>query len=188
MHHLTANPFKDETVLISKFTDKIEEYTLDLENTPWLTKVMDKITKDFDKSDFPENSEKLAVSLKYKRDLDREFGEYFWISGKISGSYFANCVRCLINVPMKFESDFKGAYINQHFEKQEEFAELDELYLAGETVDLHFHIRGKANIADIISEATFLAVDHYPLHDAECKGLCHTCGIDLNSGTCEHKN
>lgn len=188
MHLTTANPFKDETVLISKFTDRVEEFTLNLENTPWLTKVMEKITKDFDKSEFPKDCEKLEVDLKYKRDLDREFGEYFWISGKIHGNYYANCIRCLVNVPMSFESEFKGAYINQHFEKQEEFQELDDLYIAGEMADLHFHVRGKANIADIIAEAVFLAVDHYPLHDADCKGLCHTCGIDLNKGTCEHKN
>lgn len=185
---MTTNPFKDETVLISKFTDRVEEFTLDLENTPWLHKIMDKITADFDKTEFPENCEKLEVKVKYKRDLEDIYGEYFSISGQITGNYYANCVRCLINVPMKFKTDFKGAYINQHFEKDEEYAELDEIYIDGDTADLHFHNRGKANIADIIAEATFLAIDHYPIHDAECKGLCYTCGIDLNKGTCNHKN
>lgn len=188
MENQAKHAFYDEVVLISKFTDRLEEIHMDLENTPWLHKVMDKITQDFDKDEFPANCEKLEVDIKYKRDLEDICGEYLWVEGKAQGSYYANCIRCLTNVPMSFECEFKGAYINSRLENNDDFVDLDEVWINSQLADLHFHVKGKANIRDIVSENVFLAVNQYPVCNESCKGLCHTCGVDLNKVDCGHKN
>lgn len=188
MSTIQNNPFINDNVLISKFTDRLTEYEMTMNDTPWLQEAMDKITSDFDKSEFPENCESLDVSIKVKKDSEGIFGEYLWAEGSASGQYYANCIKCLKDIPQSFDTEFKGVFINSRLEKDPDFEELDEVYINGQMANIYFHERGKANISDIIKEVVFLAVDHYPLHDPECKGLCHTCGIDLNNATCAHTN
>ncbi|MCS6831440.1 MAG: DUF177 domain-containing protein [Armatimonadota bacterium] len=50
----------------------------------------------------------------------------------------------------------------------------DTLFLEGNILDL----------TELIRQMLLVALPIKPLHDAECKGLCPTCGADLNEGEC----
>lgn len=181
------NPLAESVLLISKLRDEQETgLKLTTENTPWLEGILDNIKKEFEPEEIPEGAENIEVNLTLKRDSNSEFGEYLYVEGMVKGGYQATCVRCLIDTPQQFEKEFKGAYINKRYEDDPEYEEIDEIYINNETADLFFHDRGKADLVDVITEACFLGTTRYPLHDENCKGLCHTCGTDLNTGTCKH--
>lgn len=50
----------------------------------------------------------------------------------------------------------------------------DTLFLDGNILDL----------TELIRQMLLVSLPIKPLHDAECKGLCPTCGADLNEGEC----
>jgi uncharacterized protein len=181
------NPVAEPILLISKLRDEQETaLKLNRENTPWLSGILDNIKNEFEPDEVPEGIENIEVDIVLKRDSNAEYGEYLYVEGIAKGGYQATCVRCLIDTPQKFEKTFKGAYINKRYEDDPEYEEIDEIYVNNQTADLFFHDRGKADLIDVVTEACFLATNRYPLHHEDCKGLCPTCGIDLNTDTCEH--
>jgi uncharacterized protein len=42
------------------------------------------------------------------------------------------------------------------------------------------------DLGQAVREELALAVEQFPLCREDCKGLCPTCGADLNAGPCEH--
>jgi uncharacterized protein len=181
------NPLAKSVLLISKLRDEqVNSFKLTPENTPWLESVLDNIKKEFEPEQTPEGVESIEVNLTLKRDSNAEVGEYLYVEGVAKGGYQATCVRCLIDTPQSFEKEFKGAYINKRYEDDPEYEDIDEIFVNNETADLFFHDRGKADLVDVVTEACFLGTNRYPLHHEDCKGLCHTCGTDLNTGTCKH--
>jgi uncharacterized protein len=174
---------KDSIILISRFNDEAEEFSLGQE-TPWVAEIIDKISADYEPE--TEQVKDIKVDLKLTRNSNGEYGEYLFVEGEVSGSYIATCIRCLVDTPQNFTKEFKGAFINGRLENEPEYEEIDEIFVNNQQADLFFHQRGKANLNDIVAEACFMAVDHYPVHAEDCKGLCHTCGINLNTDTCKH--
>ncbi len=186
-HNIKDNPLAESVILISKFRDAEEtSFVLNRENAPWLTKILDNIKNEFEPDSVPEGTENIEIELTLKRDSNSTFGEYLYLEGIARGGYQATCVKCLVDTPLTFEKEFKGAYVNKRYEDDPEYEEVDEIFINNETADLFFHDRGKADLVDIVTEACFLGTTRYPLHDEDCKGLCHTCGIDLNTDSCKH--
>ncbi|MFG1482827.1 DUF177 domain-containing protein [Halobacteriovorax sp. HFRX-2_2] len=179
---------KDSTILISRVGDEFETYQLTDKNNEWVKSILDGITKDFDPEVKPEGFEHLNVELQLKNARDYTFGEHLIVKGKASGAYTATCVRCLLDTPQEFETEFTCAFINKRYEDDPEYEEIDEIYISDETADMFFHDRGKADLREAVAENCFLAINHYPVHDADCKGLCQTCGVDLNTDSCGHSN
>ncbi len=180
------NPIAVEPILISKFNDEYDELDLTIENTPWLSPIIESVSEELNQGEqVAENT--ISASVRLKRDAEGQYGEYLWVDGTVSGSYQASCIRCLKDMHETFNAEFKGAFINQRFENDPDYEELDQVYINGDQADIFYHTRGKAKVSEIIKEAVFLAVDHYPVHDAACKGLCHTCGANLNEEDCGHQ-
>lgn len=180
------NFLKDPTILISRVGDEFETYQLTDKDCTWVKEILAGITKDFEPEVKPEGLEHLNVELSLKNSRDFTFGEHLIVKGKVSGAYTATCIRCLVDTPQEFEAEFTGAYINKRYEDDPEYEEIDEIYISDEMADMFFHERGKANLKEAVAENCFLAINHYPLHEEDCKGLCQICGVDLNSETCEH--
>ena len=149
------NPLKDKIVLISKFSDDGDRLELSTQNTPWLAQILDKTTEDII-TDTPECDKEINVDLTLQRGSDNVFGEYLFVSGKVSANYTATCVRCLIDTDQEINHEFTGAYVNKRFEDDPEYEDVDVIFINDAQADLFFHDRGKADIADIIKEATFL--------------------------------
>lgn len=94
--------------------------------------------------------------------------------GTIQVDVKATCARCLCEFTLHGSGDVEGFYVTpahatqlpdeQDFELIEDRSiDLMPALLAALTVDLPFA----------------------PLHDPECLGICPSCGIDRNAGTCE---
>jgi len=95
--------------------------------------------------------------------------------GTVAADVDAVCARCLCEFPLRIEGDVVGFYLRPGSEPSDE-EEADEAEVIDEdgVIDL-----SPALLAALVIEAPFA-----PLHDEECKGLCPTCGEDLNAGPC----
>jgi uncharacterized protein len=103
------------------------------------------------------------------------------ISGKLDTTVELACSRCLD--PARF-------HVSKPFDLF--FRERDEaMFDEDEEVELHendtrtaFFTGTKLAIADILREQILLTVPMKALCKIDCKGLCPTCGTNLNSGSC----
>lgn len=91
------------------------------------------------------------------------------VSGNVEGVLELTCSACTID----FETDFKLF--------------LDEVFRMQRTSPDDFIVEdGKVDLSGPLTDTIVLAIPPYPLHSPDCKGLCSTCGIDLNTQDCSH--
>lgn len=104
-------------------------------------------------------------------------GDAFLVMGTVEGEAVTSCARCLEDVRMPFVGEIEGYFlINEgDFEKPEDIDEEE------------FEVLGDDNAIDmmpLITAALLLEVPLVPLCDDECKGMCLSCGANLNEGDC----
>jgi uncharacterized protein len=87
--------------------------------------------------------------------------------GQVSAHWHAECRRCLTGVNGQVDVGFR-----ELFERQPK--EGETYPLGHEEIDLD----------PLIREALLLALPLAPLCQAGCRGICPTCGADLNEGPC----
>lgn len=93
------------------------------------------------------------------------------VTGTVAGELTLECSRCLTQFTVPFQVDLHEVYTYpDQPEVEEGFVVWDD------TVD----------VVPAIRDAVLPAVPVSPLHDPECKGLCATCGQDLNVADCGH--
>lgn len=101
------------------------------------------------------------------------------IAGTITGSLIGPCARCLEAFERELSISFRSDYIRSEFFDQSAESEIgrDELdadVLPEEPIDL----------ADILREQIVLAEPERQVCGPECRGLCGSCGANLNMGEC----
>lgn len=107
------------------------------------------------------------------------------LRGRITARAEVDCDRCLKSVETPVETEFDVSYVPEEDYRASEAAELQEEDLGlsvfdGETID----------VDELVREQLLLALPSRALCTEECKGLCPTCGADLNSDAacgCEAK-
>src|SRR6516162_9042529 len=103
------------------------------------------------------------------------------INGTLSTSIECPCSRCLEAA----RSDIKKPFDLFFRERDEEmFDEDEEVELEEEDTRTAFFTGTKLAIGDILREQVLLALPMKALCTSDCKGLCSTCGTNLNSGSC----
>ena len=111
----------------------------------------------------PESSFSGAVSVTGELEVD---GEDVFVNGEISYSINTVCSRCL--TPTVYE---KVVPFDEKFSPSD-----DEAYpYYKETVDL----------TDMVNDKIILSLPYAVYCKDDCKGLCPTCGADLNKGQCD---
>ncbi|MGH2830450.1 MAG: YceD family protein [Actinomycetota bacterium] len=93
------------------------------------------------------------------------------VTGDVAGVYALECSRCLMEFDAAFTVSVNEVYA---YPEQEEFEE--GFVVESDSIDLEPAVR----------DEVLLAVPANPLHDPGCKGLCATCGQDLNVADCGH--
>ncbi|RJQ21499.1 MAG: DUF177 domain-containing protein [Nitrospiraceae bacterium] len=111
------------------------------------------------------------------------FGKRVLIEGTIGIGATLQCSRCLKEFALQLKFDFREEYL-----PAEDSGREDERELAAEDLDLGYFSDDELNIDEIVREQILLAVPIKPLCAETCKGLCRTCGKDLNEGGCECKH
>lgn len=105
-------------------------------------------------------------------------GEKLSVRGTLEGVAELECVRCLrryelpLRVPFEVFAERSG-----HTSRSDE-AELEREY------DLVFFNGRQLDLAEAAREALLVEVPMTPHCREDCKGLCPTCGADLNDGPC----
>ena len=106
-------------------------------------------------------------------------GTEVFVNGHVRTRAAVECDRCLKQVELPVETDFKLEYITGQTYESTAAAELTENDLSvsvfdGETID----------VDEIVKEQILLAVPTRTLCQPDCKGICPECGNDKNTGDC----
>ena len=94
------------------------------------------------------------------------------VSADITAPWKGECRRCLVPVTGQLHAHVRELY-RPHSRDPE--PDEDTYPLAGEMLDLQ----------PLVRDALLLELPLAPLCSEECRGLCPTCGADLNAGDCQ---
>ncbi len=97
-------------------------------------------------------------------------GDRLLAQGSIKGSVTLGCCRCLASFKEDFDLD-----VRESFCLPDECADDEAFQIIDKRIDL----------GSLIMQALFLWLPMKPLCRVDCKGLCSTCGKNLNEGECE---
>ncbi len=98
----------------------------------------------------------------------------FYFSGRISGKTEMSCRRCLTEVGASVDEEAHFIFSSEG----EESSDDPDVY----PFDPNAH---SLDLRPAVRELWLLSVPGFVLCREDCKGLCPTCGTDLNSGSCD---
>ncbi|HEY0079079.1 MAG TPA: DUF177 domain-containing protein [Pyrinomonadaceae bacterium] len=102
------------------------------------------------------------------------------LRGRIGTTVEVACDRCLRPVPFSVEEDFNARLEPAEMETEnEELAELQP-----EDLDVSVYEGDSVDVDELVREQILLALPTRLHCREDCKGLCPTCGADLNETTC----
>ena len=125
---------------------------------------------------------KFLGSLSTSLEISREY-DHIRVEGRVSTSVKLTCSRCLVEFDLPIDSQFTVYYTKSSGEPLDEEVELAEhdlisLSYDGEEIDFTHGI----------CEQVVMDIPYKPLCREECKGLCPSCGADLNAIECACKS
>lgn len=103
-------------------------------------------------------------------------GSALVLLGSVAATAVGECARCLTPVEFDIDSELEGYYLLSADAPEAEGLEEDEYEVIGarDTIDL----------SDAVIAALTVGTPQVLLCKPDCKGLCPTCGADLNAGPC----
>lgn len=108
-------------------------------------------------------------------------GDKVIITGSLEVSALAVCSRCLEQFEHHFKTDFTEAFTILKIIPIDSSPEM----LAAETANMLTVTGDYLYIDEYIRQLIILAQDYSPLCSSDCKGICASCGADLNKETCQ---
>ena len=90
------------------------------------------------------------------------------------------CSRCLESFFLPIDAGFDLLYFPQSKNVGEGELEVEE-----EDMSVAFYDNSEIDLGQLMREQFYLALPMKPLCAEECRGLCPTCGINLNRAVCE---
>ncbi len=107
------------------------------------------------------------------KGLAKNVGGKIYIKGNVVADANLNCSRCLEPFVIPVESSFEDAYFAQRTVDYRDLEETGRIY-KGDQIDLE----------DVIIESLILTLPMKAICHQDCKGLCPSCGCNLNTGHC----
>jgi len=108
-----------------------------------------------------------------------KFGDKVIVRGEASSEVSLACSRCLVNFSFPVKVDFDVEYVPER-----EFTKIEEHELTKGELDITFYRDDEIDIDELLREQILLAIPMKPLCSADCKGLCPSCGKNLNEDKC----
>ena len=93
------------------------------------------------------------------------------------------CSRCLNDFQYRLQSEFATTYTREMPQADAALTSA-EVELRYEDMGLNYFSGEQINLQPDIAAQVILALPVKPLCSAACKGLCPTCGVDLNKDKC----
>lgn len=100
-------------------------------------------------------------------------GGNLYLDAEVKTQFKTNCARCLKELTEDFDFEVSEVFTQGEIDSDSVF-----LPIVSNTVDL----------ANAVEENFCTSVPFVFLCSEDCKGLCHTCGKDLNDGECDCEN
>jgi uncharacterized protein len=154
---------------------------------------VDEIPQSPKEIDFSESIEELNQN--YGRDREADFGfppsldihlVYFrsgpeiFFSGHMSGKLKGRCGRCLEEFSLLLDKQFD--FILTPAPKRLGHGAEE---LSRDDLGLSYYSSDEIDLAPLIREQVLLALPSKPLCGEDCRGLCTTCGTNLNHANCD---
>jgi uncharacterized protein len=110
----------------------------------------------------------------------KKTGRSVLITGTVETTLQLQCVRCLkeFSYPLSTSFDLTLYPIK-------EAPSDEEMEVGSEEMESGFFERGEIHLSEIACEQIFLELPYQPICEEGCRGLCPTCGRDLNLSSCE---
>ena len=96
-------------------------------------------------------------------------GERVSVRGQVASTVTSRCAKCLEPVTLEVRAEMDALFARQ---------------IDPEDPDLYAFEGSKADLTDAVRDALLLELPYRFLCSEDCKGLCPTCGVNLNLGTC----
>jgi uncharacterized protein len=141
-----------------------------------------RIAADFPKGslDWGEEREIAADRFVLKGALTRVSRGYD-LDANLSGAVSLECVRCLESFAIDLDFDFRLTFVKETDPKGHPGAEVQ---IHGAECELYPIVEGKVEIEALVREQIYLHLPLKPICTESCRGLCASCGENLNSGRC----
>jgi uncharacterized protein len=102
-------------------------------------------------------------------------GQNVFLSGQAVTEVVGQCARCLESFRFSVDAPLSYVLAPRIGPKAEQEAE---------DLDLSFYEGDEIDVSPLVREQVLLSLPTRPLCREDCRGLCPTCGADLNSGDC----
>ena len=100
------------------------------------------------------------------------------LEATLAGAVTLGCVRCLESFEHPLSFPFHLLFVGA------ERPQPGETQLQAGDCDLYTHTEGKVDLAAVAREQVYLQLPLKPVCREGCRGLCPSCGEDLNRSTC----
>ena len=121
----------------------------------------------------------LREPVRYELAVAR-LGSTVSIEGHVEARVEVTCSRCAHRFEIPVDRDFKAAFVTAETGETDRAVELD----AGD-LDLDYYQGGVIDGLRVLAEQIFLELPMKTLCAEDCKGLCATCGANLNHTDCD---
>ena len=122
---------------------------------------------------------RVAVPVELSMDVQKAGADTFRVAGHVRTSLELDCSRCLEPFLVPVDAAFELRYVPQAENAGEQEREIEEEDLA-----TAFHREGLLDVTELLREQFQLALPMKPLCRDDCRGLCPTCGTNLNQTQC----
>jgi uncharacterized protein len=146
----------------------LEQEDLVLERTEWAQALGIELTPEV-------NREPLVIYCELAKN-----GDMISAKGWVKSRMLLTCGRCL----KEFEAPFKSFFEVHYRPQPDEMVETEEGFPEGEMEVVYFQ-GDILDIGDQIRQTVLLSVPMRALCKDDCRGLCGSCGRDLNSESCD---
>jgi len=121
----------------------------------------------------------------------RKDDDLYQLAGRIRGSLELACSRCLEPFTFPLDAPFDLRYLPQHLNvggggaaDDDDDEDGDAVEVGGDDLTTAFYKDDQIDLAHLVREQLYLVLPMKPLHRDDCKGLCPSCGANLNETTC----
>jgi uncharacterized protein len=163
---------------------KASPYAIDLREIPdtGLQRSFD-LSGDFARAALVDTDAKPDTArLKAKVELQKS-GEEVLARGAVDGSVTMVCSRCVGPAEVSLSAPFEVLFLPRDADVAAPGD--DEGEDVGDQPDIIPYEDGQLDLEETLREELLLALPYAPLCKESCKGLCPTCGKDLNDGPCK---
>lgn len=136
------------------------------------------VKRSFDKDDFGFEDETVELGEPVQVDLRvTALDERVRVEGAIKTGLVLTCSRCAC----RFSWDTDKAFALEYWPDTTDEGEIELDY---EDLDVGFYLGDKFDLSEVILEQMLIDIPMNPLCKENCRGLCESCGADLNYEEC----